>query len=564
VARLATSFLRLLLVLLSKLVEVRSSASDASSQGNVLTFKRFLELFQSVPRRNPSLGTLSKSNSFERQPDSNSRLVEETCDILLDCLRSTDDALVANQLLEILSVLALHEKGRFGGAVHQASWGSLHTIYAAEEWSEDSSTDWPYAFRLEIQRFRSQAVSSELQLLQRALEGTILRNASGASEGISNTVMFRHGLLRHWALLSHSALTLSELERHFSHLISELGSFLDNLENAVDNVHEDEEKDTEEVRLANKGKSTVSAIPWLSGATFVDVFELLLHMIVGLVAVTSPTTKLASSMEHCGPYYHLDHVFRLFRSLIDVYQKRILVFPRKVTSKVSNACRFMLSATAAQLNRCVDWRNSQPILSPDQRQANIYDAGAMQYFQKLLDSMAANIAGRVQSLCEFWQSKESASQYVSKSTTLSYAAEKAARTIKNTASSHNLTPPVFDLEDVEDGPEALKGIAKGFHQLDTTAVRSKKRRITPVPLSHDNKVDSSKEPSDILQLEGGDEDEDDADIWDNDDDDDSLEDQDEVSAGSFGVTGGWGEEDSDDESTGMLNLQSSLPLMRTG
>jgi hypothetical protein len=30
--------------------------------------------------------------------------------------------------------------------VNQASWASLHTIYAAEEWSEDSSTDWPCAF----------------------------------------------------------------------------------------------------------------------------------------------------------------------------------------------------------------------------------------------------------------------------------------------------------------------------------------------------------------------------------------------------------------------------------
>jgi hypothetical protein len=555
VVRLATSYLQLLIAVMTKLAESRSSESIAGTEGVVLTYRDFMELFRSVLERGLSSDVDIEVRSIVSADDSNSSLVEVICDKVLERLGTTDDALVANQLLEILSILALNDKSRFTERLNQASWSCLHTIYAKVTAGRFDS-ELAYAFRLQTHRFRSQAASKELQSLQRALDATILKSANDAAIAGLDFMLFRHGLMRHWGLLTHSTLTLSQLESHLSHLVSELSSFLGNLESTVDDNHEDEKKDTDDLQLVKKARPGLSSIPWLTAATFVDFFELLLHMIVGATAVVPPATKMASETEECGSYYHLDNMVHLFCRLLDIYQKRILVFPRRATSKVSHACRHMLSVSVCQLHRCVDWRNSQPLLSREQREANTYDAGAMKHFQKLLDSVAANTAGRVLSLCEFWQSKERASQYVSKSTALSYAAEKAARTMKTVASAHNLTPPVFDLGDEEE-EEGEKGLPRsdtqGFHQMDGTAVRNKRRRIAPELLRQAEDVDVSRAPSEQRRLE---EEQDDADVWDA-----ESSDLDGASSGSFGVAGDWGEE-SDDDSAGMLNLQSTLPLLR--
>jgi hypothetical protein len=553
VVRLATSYLQLLIAVMTKLAESRSSESMIATEGVALTYNGCMELFRSVLEKGHSNDDTIEAQSHVSAKDSDSSLVETICDRILKRLGTADDAFVANRLLEILSILALNEKTRFTERLNQASWSSVHTIYAKATTGR-FEVELPYAFRLQTHRFRSQAASKELQLLQRALDATILKSASDAALGDMDFMLFRHGLMRHWGLLTHSTLTLSQLESHLSRLVSELGSFLENLERTVDNNCEDEKKDSDDLQL-KESRPRVSSIPGLTAATFVDFFELLLHMTVGATAVAPSATKMASAKEECGAYYHLDNMVRLFSSLIDIYQKRILVFPRKATSKISHACRNMLSVSVSQLHRCVDWRNSQPLLSREQRDANSYDAGAMKHFQRLLDSVAANTAGRILSLCEFWQSKEGASQYVSKSTTLSYAAEKAARTMKTVASAHNLTPPVFDLGDgdeEEKEKEVSRSDTKGFHQMDGNAVRRKRRRIAPDLLLEDDDVDMPRASSEQRRIE---EEQDDRDAWDV-----ESSDPDEAS-GSFGVAGDWGE-DSDDESAGMLNLQSGSPLQR--
>jgi hypothetical protein len=554
VVRLATSYLQLLIAVMTKLAESRSSGTMTDTEGDALTYNGCMELFRSVLEKGHSSDDSVGAQSHASAKDSNSSLVEAICDRILERLGTADDALVANRLLEILSILALNEKSRFTERLNQASWSSLHTIYTKATTGRFEA-ELPYAFRLQTHRFRSQAASKELQLLQRALDATILKSANDAALGDMDFMLFRHGLMRHWGLLTHSTLTLSQLESHLSRLVSELGSFLENLERTVDNNCEDEKKDSDDLQL-KESRPGVSSVPGLTAATFVDFFELLLHMTVGATAVAPPATKMASEKEECGAYYHLDNMVRLFSSLIDIYQKRILVFPRKATSKVSHACRHMLSVSISQLHRCVGWRNSQPLLSREQREAKSYDAGAMTHFQKLLDSVAGNTAGRILSLCEFWQSKEGVSQYVSKSTTLSYAGEKAARTMKTVASVHNLTPPVFDIggedEDEEKEKEASRSGTKGFHQMDGNAVRRKKRRINPDLVLQDDDVDMSRAPSEQPRIE---EEQDDVDAWDA-----ESSDPDEASD-SFGVAGDWGE-DSEDESAGMLNLQSGSPLQR--
>lgn len=551
--RLSAAYLQLVVHVLTQSTKPRYHTSSLESTDDILTFKRVLELFQSAAN--------GLDTSTERE-GTGSPVANCICDTLLDCLSSTDDGLIAHQLLEILSILAIQEKG-VRESVNQANWTSLHTIYS-EESMDGFKLPLPYAFGQGTLRFRSLAVSSELLTLQRALEGTILKSSS-ALETSQGSSLFQYGLIRHWGLLTQFESTVSVLESHLYHLVSELESFLGGLEGAIDDDSDDEKKDTDDVLPTKKRRPVVvSAIPWLSGSTFVDFFELLLHMIVSATAVAAPATKATSSTYACGPYNHLDAVCRMFSSVVDVYQKHCLVFPRRVASKVSNACRFMLSSTVSQLHRCIDWRNRQPLLSRSDKEANAYDAGSMKYLDTLLDCMAANTAGRIHSLCDFWQSTESASQYASKSTTLSYAAEKASRAFKAVAASHNLTDPVFELDEADQQRQHVtsRSSTKGFHQLDGATVRSKKRRVATELLTKVDDSGTPKGPPARLSMEedeGGDNDVGD---WEAEDSDDG-----EASSGSFGASGDWGDDDddddSDDESTGMLNLQSSLPFLRT-
>jgi len=510
---LASSYMHLI-----TLVAGKSSVCDASSRSHELSFEDAVEICKEVCRETAGLCLAEASSSS---------VVFES---LLDRLRISEDSLVASAILEILSVIALRRRSGLTEKAIEASFTSLHTVYVnAGEYSQPSEP--PYAFISAMKSFCAKATSRTLHSLQGVLEATIMRSCGDIGSQSKSFALYRYGILRHFGLLAHSSKQYSHLEKQLPPMIGELESLLKVLGAGTKNVC--------------KATSTIACIPSLNAGTFAEYFELMLHLNIGASVMFSPD-KGPSDSAACGPYRHFSSLLRLFRRLIRLYQDQCAVFPRKAGSIVFHASRHMLSVATLQLHRCVDWRNTQPLPSLDDKKAGVYDPGAVEYIQELLDVMAASAAATVLDLCDSWQEQKVASQNMSKITNLQYCAEKALRSIKDVASSHNLRHPNLDMPEAATQNETTTRKIAGFHQMEKSQ-DGKKRRIALDSSARSRSVESERPTK--RRISPTNEDEQDFE-WDIDSSDD-----DRSSTGSFGVAGNWGNASDEESSSGSLNLE---------
>lgn len=468
--------------------------------------------------------------------------VEKVFGAFAERLRVADNSIVADSILEILSVLGHGANDELTDRMIEYSWISLHTVYA-DAWIENSKETLPFALSKTTRRLALNAMSSELQVLRGVVEKSVDKiSVPNRVFGLSH---LRRGMLRHLGLLTRSTETIFLYREHLSSMIAELSSLCESLDSRSDNDHEEEKKEGETDMSATGLTGQSPSIVGLEAATFSDFFEMVVHGVVVTAAVSDPAL-LVGHKGGGSPYQHLHGLFALFRRLVELYQMHFPIFPRKTAAFVFSSSKDMLSVAVTQLRRCVDWRNSQPLLSIAERKVGKHDPGAILYLQQLLDKMSANTASTALSFCDFWQSQEGDDVRLSRCTSLRYAAEKAARSIKDIASAHNLASPSLDREEVDESEETVKS-TKGFHHLGPDqfggeylfGARDRQPKLRRLCIDEEDEVMAE-------------------------DDGSNIDDDDATSGDSFGVAGDWGDESSEEGSDDdlSLNLQSNFPLMR--
>lgn len=150
----------------------------------------------------------------------------------------------------------------------------------------------------------------------------------------------------------------------------------------------------------------------------------------------------------------------------------------------------------------------------------------MVYLQRLLETIASIIIGRIFSLCDFWLSLEEVT-FLSRNTSLRQAAEKAAYTIKRIAAVHNCAKPIFECDVCEIIAEEMADGTNGFHTILTS-----RKAVNVQP--HDNSFQQNNGRRILIE--------------------DSCPSSDEESGGSFAVAGDWGASDDDSDSPDGLDL----------
>ena len=541
VVRLGTSYLRLLCLLLQSVSDKQNTRSAE------LTFDQCIEWCGSCPEAlQANVGAVTSDGRLTDTVP----LLSKIFDSFSVRLHRTDNSVVASHILEILSVLATQ-----GNMVHierlvGLSWASLHTVYAHANgcFYYDSI---PLSLHSALKRFRFGATSRELHTICQVLEKCV--NAVSFCGRSEPCVLahLRYGVLRHWGLLSATPVLLSSHFDHVSKLIAALNSLLQSVEEKIGS--DDEEKKSVEITTCRKSKSTrPPSIIGLEAATFPDYFDLVVNVVIGVAAVLEPGL---SDGRATGPYYYYCDTCSKFRRLIELYSNHFALFPQKSIYCVFNASRDMLSVSLSQLHRCVDWRNAQPLLSVTEREAGVYDAGSIKYLHHLLDAMASHVAGAILSLCDFWQIQDTHAR-LSKSTSLRFETEKAARVMRDVCVSHNLVSPSFDMQLLEpiEIDDLMTG-TKGFHQMDVTSRnQSEKCHVGGIPMNstftptpdgqqyRKRKRPEFKGAEEVLICE------------------DIVAKSDDESSYSFVVAGGdWGDASDDDES---VVLHSDGPLRR--
>jgi hypothetical protein len=170
---------------------------------------------------------------------------------------------------------------------------------------------------------------------------------------------FQKVVISHWGLLIKSPENIPRFKSHLASMVKELTAFVDSLSSAV-TVDPDEKKES------SGGSSRVAAsmkLPFLSGRTFSNLFELLLLLVAGALSVSEADVRNGDTASTTlGPYEHFVFLLGLYSKLVDIYRKRSMLFPSRTASIVFDATRRFLRLVVFKVNQFVAWRISQPLL----------------------------------------------------------------------------------------------------------------------------------------------------------------------------------------------------------
>jgi hypothetical protein len=437
-----------------------------------------------------------------------------------DQLAKTDSSIVAHYILELLSFVALREGGGLLNDVVDLSWTALHTVYSGEEFSPDCP---PYALTQAVDGLSSKGSSSYVKSLRKVLEATFGESGGKRLPSTSKHTIVCTGLLRHWGLMMPTKTFTKCCVVQIRSLVEDIGCLVRAMDDAV-------QDGSASLRVNSSTKQCggfprMPSLPSLDPTTLSEHFETVAIMIVGAVSVTEPALVARVSAVKYSPYHHIQGLLQVYQRLIHIFCDGYVLFPGRTVQCVFRVTRNMLLATVAQLHRCVEWRNSQPLLMATERKAGAFDAGALVHLQNLLGFAASHVVGIAVSLCEFSVDRdEEGLEFPFKRTTLRQVAEKAERELKGIASLHHLAAPSFRLKAKDVFVhDSCQGSAKGFSTTVSSEVDEDK--------SGDEKSSASEEQERLGESN-------------------QSSDDDEA----FGVAGAWG----DDDSSGCLDLETSL------
>ena len=432
-------------------------------------------------------------------------------------LHVCEDEATALELVDTLSMLSLSDSTLALRAI-EACWRVLHTIYTVprREAINSISTDIPQVFRYAVDSTKRH------ELVARILSATIVKTASNETKITQDNDMLQKTVLLLWGLSARFPSTIGQQSfGYLSKLTNELEQFLGGIGGTalcsligdIDSHEQDAE------RQENRGKRSrpnVSSITSLTVATFPTLFELVLHATLATFAV-SPHARTKTPANEKNPFWHHHDTVQLLSRLLDVYISRFHLFPRRMLSVVLTACKHLLSVCIFQVDGCVQWRNVQPILSAQEKQAGVHDLGSIKFLEQLLQTFATWGAGKAMIVCQDLRELlcptaesdgdtedevlASLPQNDKRFTSLMLAAQKTLDTLRDVASEHSLVPPQWnsasfdkvskDHATAKRSPFADNDADKGYHELDWNEKpraqivaegengKKKRRRIVP-------------------------------------------------------------------------------------
>lgn len=504
-----------------------------------------------------------------------------TFNTFLDHLRVCEDEATALELLDILSILSTGDFTLTERAI-DACWRTLHTVYTVShrEVFGSKCKELPRAFEV------SSSCSNRTQVVHKVLTATITKTATVETKNAQSYTMLRHGVLVLWGLTAQCPSTHLSLD-YLSKLTTELVEFLDSIDDAT----------SVETRT-KRDRPHVSPITGLTLASFDALFELLLHAAVASFAVSPHARtikrRIGSQAGNKSPFRHHHDMIQLISRILDVYVSHFHLFPRRVLSVVLGACKHLLSVCIFQVEECVQWRNAQPILSVLQNRAGVHDFGSIQFLEQLLQTFVTWGAGKVMTVTQTIRQLSCPSadsdgdededflaslpQNDKRFTTLMLAAQKTMDALRDEASAHNLIPPQFEASSLKKptNEQAAKKAGKkadadkGYREMDwnesvlvqneedTVKPKKKRRRVIPFLVSDRAQGVDTPESTDKRKPHPVLEEDEECEV------DESLSAQDDVSqrsSDSFGVSGKWGDDKSDDaeeeSSSGSLELEAT-------
>lgn len=545
---LTAYYFRLLLLSMEiSLDHQRECGTQEASQGlRSFELGSFLKLYQCImAAENPLTDAVVLD-------DSSKTTFNATLNPFLRHLLTCKDATVATELLETLSVFALYSTSQEAIVeMVRVTWTALHSTFPSIELVSKSAV--PYAFVEALRRLCPGAldISPRRTARDTAVRETVVKSAFNKSKMLEKHYLLLHGMLRHWGFLvlseqrvPTSADHLHQLYTNINGFLSEVKDFISFPKQSVPKFNDDSDQDDEYLPPKTARIATPllpeSTIPGLDARNYFAYFQILLDMTVSSCALFRINEGPHWTDPLNGPYRELCKLVETFGSLVNLYRKRIYVFPQHALTSVLNACRSMLNVVTYQSTQCIEWRSSQPALTADQVETDAFDPASLQYLRRVFDVFGVHAVGTLTTLCDTVDTFTSSSTDSTSGKLFGSAQKQRVKALRmkiNKVSSdllkftdaHKLPAPRLSTTDDEAGEPARKRRRieiKGFLQFEESAEESEDtNQVRPLTIARALHTSEDGVPNDEGKTLSSDL------TW----DDGSSED-------SFGADGDWGRE----------------------
>jgi hypothetical protein len=471
-----------------------------------LKLSDFFDLYNSILGAEDPLNDAIPLNDTVRfisydHPQQRQRFKGLTNSFLLH-LRICDDATIATQLLETLSLFSIHSESDSLSEMVDISWRALHSNFSSGVVMRSFRA--PFAFLMATRQSIPSMPASPLQnnAAERSVQATVVKLAFSKSKNAGKKCFLVNGMLRHWGLLALATGKGPSLDDHLYQLLSNLQNYLGEVQEPLtrklsaqrqrDTSDEDGEYLPPRPQRLLAPVLPKSQVPGLSATSFLVYFDALLQMTIAAVAIISVAREAeCDASQDQKPFQRLENLVEIFGSLIELYKERLGLFPRSFLATVVNASKNMLSVAMSQLRRCIEWRNSQPVLSRDEIEAGARDLASVGFLKELLDAFGVNLTGRLQSLFECLDSPsylakgragDEDTDYLGtgdrqKLKTLRVKAERFWSELQKIALAHNLAQPELTQGETEVSSERPKAKrrrieVKGLLQFEPSSEES--------------------------------------------------------------------------------------------
>lgn len=475
--RFTSSYLQVIAIHLQRVY--RSSHVHGNRDVCILSDSSFNELFFHFDTFQPNTS----------ESDKTSTTIRRLFNFFADHLRSTEYAVIADSILEILSVIATFDDA-LTIKLFDLSWVHLHTVYVCTEANINSQLlCCPMAVIFSVSEVRSSYLIDH-QSNARTVNGILQKLLRSVNCYDSQYLHLHFGMIRHWGILNAAGdVGYPFLLLNLTALVTTLKSFLESI-----NVSITRKTDSDKRGTSYTQKQKTLEAPRIIGldvATFPEFFETLLNLIIattGAPQTNNRPTNICQRVIEC---------VAIFRSLIDTYKEHINFFPSKSALTICYGSKDLLLIALRQLQHCVECRTDQPLRSSKQETIGRHDAGNVVNLEELMDRMLSHVAAPLLSLCDLWETSTIVLKK-SKLLSLRLAVERATRLIKDMSRSSIISNFSFGTE--RDKLEVI-GTNKGFQIYSHSTSTSNGEQSLFVPFDDYNAADCELPDNSTIKFE---------------------------------------------------------------
>jgi len=413
--KLTSEYLRLLCRILISKIDLDQS-SEIDKDDFVYFFGLYLSLIGSKQPLDDAIHYKANNGTFTLNQF---KILVSSFQDRIGCCHAS----IASQLLETLSIFAARSESSILHHMVDVHWSatfmSKHAHFVS---SKNTTIDTPFALLKTLKTPSRSALRdyTDLTAEERRAHGLAVNLMTGCfcKSGERNLFLV-HSMCRHWGLITLSPRRTTLFTDFLKTLLGKLSDFLKGVDGFVGQkiVSENKEESSDDdedgeyfppslaPQISKLSIPTLGDFTCLTSSSYPIYFDMLLRMTVSSVAVFSVPGIMCSfknpvvASRRLHPVYKLEQMIVVYGSLIKLYKDTFQMFPRFLLPSIIYTSKYMLDISLTKVHDYIEWRNSQPVLPPEDKNPRVFDMASTSFLKNLLDTLGLHVIGKLRAFC---------------------------------------------------------------------------------------------------------------------------------------------------------------------